>query len=121
MQATVEVVFDHLDASEALRERIHEEVEALEKVFGRFTSCRVVVATPPGQKHKPGPFTARLQINLPGGKQVIIDGAHSPEKAHDDPQVAVHHAFLAAKRQMKGAVDKMQGKVKNHEPSTPLA
>jgi hypothetical protein len=35
--------------------------------------------------------------------------------------VAVHHAFLAAKRQMKGAVDKMQGKVKNHEPSTPLA
>jgi ribosome-associated translation inhibitor RaiA len=45
MQATVEVVFDHLDASEALRERIHEEVEALEKIFGRFTSCRVVVAT----------------------------------------------------------------------------
>lgn len=114
MTASVEIVFDHLDASDALKERIHKEVEDLEQVFGRFTSCRVVVATPPGMKHKPGPFTARVQVNMPGGKQVIVNGADSPEKAYDDPQVAVHHAFIAARRQIRELADKMQGKVKNH-------
>lgn len=114
METQLEIVFEGMDTSDAVRTRVEKEVQKLERVFDRITACRVVVEAPGHGKHKGGLFNCRIHMLLPGGAEVAVNRNHSRDHAHEDVYVAVRDSFNAAKRQLQDVVRKMEGKVKTH-------
>ncbi|MGH7006331.1 MAG: HPF/RaiA family ribosome-associated protein, partial [Alphaproteobacteria bacterium] len=72
METEPKIAFENMDSSDAVRERIKDEVSRLESVFGRITSCRVVVDKPEKGRRKGTPFQIRIHLVLPGGREVAV-------------------------------------------------
>ena len=113
METPLKISFQGGDASEALSTQIGENVEALEKLYGRMTACHVMVQVP--DRHS-GLFAVHIHITLPGGADVNIDHTPAADERFHDPQFAVNDAFRRAKRQITSHVSKRRGDVKTlHE------
>jgi len=115
MEVPLEIVFEGMDPSDAVRGRIEEEMAKLDRFHGRITSCRVVVEAPRHHKAKGGLFSVRVHMTLPG--HVNIEAQRNPPKdqAHEDAYIAIRDAFKAARRQLQDRTRKQKGKVKAHE------
>lgn len=115
MQVPVEIAYQGLERSEALDQRIREEVDKLETFHPRLTSCRVVVTAPHRRHHQGNLYTVRVHLEAPGGVDLTVNRNPSAKHAHEDPYVAVRDAFMAARRRLQDRSRKQQGKVKSHE------
>ncbi|MHA1569203.1 MAG: HPF/RaiA family ribosome-associated protein [Alphaproteobacteria bacterium] len=115
MQIPLEIVFEGMDPSDAVRDRIEQEVAKLEQFHDRITSCRVVVEAPRHHKAQGGLFGVRVHITLPG--HVAVEAQRNPDRdrSHEDAYVAIRDVFKAARRQLQDRRRKQQGKVKAHE------
>jgi cold shock CspA family protein/ribosome-associated translation inhibitor RaiA len=103
-----------LTSSDALGERIQREAQKLEKFQDRIVSCHVTV-TGRSTRHRHGElFAVRLQISMPGARDVVVDRNPLEDHAHEDPYVAVRDAFMAARRKLQDQHRRMEGKVKLH-------
>lgn len=114
METDPQIVFEHMESSEALRARVLQELDELEKFFGRITSARVSMSPPP-QEHKKGYlYRTNIHLVLPGGKEVAV--SHNPVggRAEQDMYTSVQEAFEVARRQLQDQVRLMEGKVKAH-------
>ena len=112
MQTPLKINFQGGEASDALSGLIREHVDGLEKLYGRLTSCQVMVQVP----DRGGPFSVHVHIALPGGGDVNIDHTPSADERFHDPRFAVNDAFRRAKRQVQNYARKRRGDVKNlHE------
>ena len=100
MQNSPQITFRHMAPSDALRARVLEHVEHLERFHGRIISCHVVVDTPPGNQRNGGPFDVKVELTLPG-RQVHARSERGVHVAHDDVYVALRDAFDSAKRQLQ--------------------
>ncbi len=120
MQKPLQIQFRGMDESEALAGNIRDRVEKLEHMFQRATSCRVVVEQSHTNKQKGNLFQVKVEMDLPG-KMLTVSKAHGDNHAHEDPYVAVRDAFDAMERQLRSYSQKIQGKVKHHEPLEPAA
>src|SRR4051812_40610608 len=112
METSVKIGFQGGDASPALTEMINEEVEALERVYGRLTACQVTVRIPDNH-HRTGFYSVHVRLAMPGNYEVVAD--HRPD--NDDrfaiPQFAINDAFRRAKRQIQDRAKKMRGETKS--------
>jgi len=116
MQVPLKIAFEGgLAPSEALRARIEQEVVKLEQFSDRITACRVAVIGRSGRKRHGDLYGVRLQITLPGKRDIMIDRNPDAAHAHEDPYVAVRDAFNAARRRLQDRHRRGQGVVKTRE------
>ena len=115
MQTEPKIVFENIGPSDAVRERILDEIARLERVCGRITACRVVIDKPEKSRRKGVPYQIRIHLALPGGKEVAVHPSTAGHQWNKDPMVAIRTAFDAAKRQLKTKVTRLRGAVKTHE------
>lgn len=113
MQVPIEVNFRNCVPSEQIRAEIEKEARRLDRLFGRITSCKVIVTVPSLLHHRKGElFKIDIHIALPRHKDVIVNKTHSDVHQHEHISVAIKDAFAAAQRQIEDAVRKMRGDVK---------
>ena len=117
METAPEIVFNDMDPSDFVRDRIADEIGKLEHLHGRITSCRVVVETPHRQHHKGKLFGVRIHLTAPGRTDVAVNHEQGDRHEHEDVYVAIRDAFAAARRQLKDKSRRQQGKVKSHDPA----
>ena len=115
METPLKISFQGGDASDALSQLIGENVEALEKLYGRMTACQVAVHIP-DKHHRSHQFSVGIHMALPGGIDINVDHAPQGDNHFADAQGAVHDAFRRAKRLLKDRAQKQRGHVKTlHE------
>jgi cold shock CspA family protein/ribosome-associated translation inhibitor RaiA len=116
MQIPLKIAFEGgLTATDALRERIEQEVGKLERFSDRITACRVAVIGRSGHQHQGDLFQIRIQIVMPGRADIMIDRNPSADHAHEDPYVAIRDAFKAARRRLQDHERRSAGQTKAHE------
>lgn len=120
MQVPVQIDFQGIDASEAVRQHIHDRVAELETRFGRITTAHVAIKGPGGHHQKGGNYLVRIHLALPEGRRVDVDRTPHADERHSEILFAVDDAFNRARRQLQDKVRRMQGAVKVHE-GVPIA
>jgi ribosome-associated translation inhibitor RaiA/cold shock CspA family protein len=100
MEVPPEIAFRGVQASEALKDRIHEGIQDLEEVYDRLVSCRVMVEDTTPARHSGKLFRVRIEVGIPH-QSVVVD--HRPQEGEGarDPQGVVRGAFDVARRRLK--------------------
>ncbi len=112
METEPQIVFENIGTSDAVRQRILEEIAHLEQFHGRLTACRVVVSAPEKHKHKGKLYQVRIHLAVPGRAEVAVRPSTSGHQWNQDPMVAIRNAFDAARRQLQDKSKKKRGDVK---------
>ncbi len=115
MQTPLEIVFQGMNSSFAIEERIRKEAEKLERYHSRITACRVVVEAPHRRHEKGNLFNVRVEITVPGRPPIVVRRNPAENHAHEEPYVALRDAFDSARRQLQDITRKQRGDVKLHE------
>jgi ribosome-associated translation inhibitor RaiA len=111
METPIKIGFQGGEASPALTQMINEEVEALERVYGRLTSCQVTVRIPDNH-HRTGFYAVHVRLAMPGNADVVVDQQPGNDDRLTIPQFAINDAFRRAKRQIQDRAKKMRGETK---------
>ena len=114
MQSPVQIDFQGVELTPALREKVMDHVAGLEERFGRITACRVVLKAP-GKHHRTGLYEINVHLVLPNGKQVDIDRTPPRDERYNDIDFSLNDAFKRARRQLQSQARRLQGAVKVHE------
>jgi ribosome-associated translation inhibitor RaiA len=112
METSLRISFQGSDPSDALRQMIVEQVDALEQLYGRLTACHVVIRVPDKHHRTSGLYSANIHMTLPGGIDINVDHTPQADGRFASPQFAVTDAFRRAKRLIKERVHKQRGAVK---------
>ena len=115
MPVPLEIVFETMDPSDAVRTRIKQEFDKLSRFHDRITSCRVVIKAPKKSKRHGGLFETRIHMGLPGGREINVHRNPTADHSHENAYVAIRDAFAAARRQLRDKSAKLGGAVKRHE------
>jgi ribosome-associated translation inhibitor RaiA len=110
MQVPLQVVFEHIDHSDALETAVRKEARKLERFYGRITSTRVVIARSQHRHHKGNTYCVRIHVEMPGGKRVDITRDPAETGRHEDAYVTVRDAFDAAARQLQDQARMLDGR-----------
>ena len=108
MRTSLQINFRGMDVSPALEQLIREKVAKLEQFHPNVTGCRVVVDKPHHHKAQGEHFIVSVDVSVPGAN-IVANHAH-----HEDVNVALRDAFLAARRQLEEHARKLRGDVKQH-------
>ncbi|MBT6442569.1 MAG: ribosome-associated translation inhibitor RaiA [Alphaproteobacteria bacterium] len=114
MTVPLEIVFQGIDPSEAIEQRIRAEVQKLERYHKRITACRVVVDEAHRRHSKGNLFQVRVHMTVPGHGDLVVNQNHGDNHAHEDAYVAIRDSFAATRRQLQEFVRVQKGKVKTH-------
>jgi cold shock CspA family protein/ribosome-associated translation inhibitor RaiA len=114
METPVEIDFQGMQGTPAVRESIEEHVAKLEQRYGRITACRVVIKGP-GAHHRTGLCEINIRLALPDGREVNIARTPQADERYSDLPFAVNDTFRRARRRLQDHVRRMQGQVKQHE------
>ena len=115
MQTPVEIDFQGMKATDALRASILDHLAALEKRFGRMTACRVAVKAPSEHHRNGGLYEVTIHLLLPQGREVEIARTPQADERHADVDFAVNDAFKRARRRLRDQLRRMRGEVKAHD------
>lgn len=115
MQVPLQIVFEHVEHSDAVETAIRKEARKLERFYDRITSARVVIDRPQHRRNKGDAYNVRIHLALPAGKQVDITREPGPDERHENPYVTIRDAFDAAGRQLQDQAHILNGTVKSHE------
>lgn len=99
MHRPIQIRHRNVPKSEALDELVRRKVEGLERA-GRVHACLVVIEAPRRPSAGGKRYFVTLSIRVPGGEIVVHEGPAS-HKGHDEVEVAIAHAFDAAKRRLQ--------------------
>ena len=113
MQIPLQVTFRDIDPSPAIEADIREKVERLERLFGRITSCRVVIEAHHRTHRKGTLYNCVVDITVPG-REIAVGRVGPQDHAHEDVYVAIRDAFDAASRRLEDHARRMRGDVKTH-------
>ena len=129
----VQISFRNMKPSEAVEDRIREEVSKLETFYEGIIGCRVVVELP-HKHHKRGDlFHVRIDLTVPGAELVVkkepslqaslrqVDHEKQTKSweahaAHKDVFVVIRDAFKEARRQLQDYSQRARGQTKAHIP-----
>ncbi len=107
MQVPLDITFQNMDPSEALRAEVEREARRLEKFHDRITSCHVTVVAPRTRHRQGDPFEVGIRVAMPRHKDIIVDKTRGNIPEHEHASVAIKDAFALAQRQIEDAVRKM--------------
>lgn len=114
MQKEPEIVFRDIEKSDAVRDKIEDRIERLERYSDDLIGCRVVVETPHRHKHKGKIYKVSVEVTVPGD-EIVANRHPEDDHSHEDVFVAVKDAFKAAERQLKEWAERRRGEVKKHD------
>jgi cold shock CspA family protein/ribosome-associated translation inhibitor RaiA len=114
MQTPIEIDFQGMDATPAIRVLIAKHVTELEQRYSRVTACRVVLKGPGGH-HRTGLYEVNIRLSLPEGREVNVGQTAQADERHSDLDFALNDAFKRARRQLQDHVRRLQRQVKHHE------
>lgn len=97
--ATIHITWHGLDASEALEQRIREEVDRLRSIYPRAIACRVVIEQPHRHHRHGSHFVVKVELSVPG-KTLVVTRDPAEHRANDDAFAACAEAFDALRRQL---------------------
>lgn len=109
MQVPLDISFQNMEPSEALRAEVEREARRLEKFHDRITSCHVTVNAPGARHRQGGLYEVGIRVAMPQHKDIIVNKSHSDVPEHEHASVAIKDAFEQAQRQIEDAVRKMRG------------
>ena len=118
MQSPLQITFKGFPSSDAVTDRIRSKVHKLEQLFGRITSCRVVIETPHQHHEKGRTFHVGIDLAIPGA-EILANRDAGLNHAHEDVYVAIRDAFDAVSRKLHDHVRRSHGDVKRHALPTP--
>jgi cold shock CspA family protein len=114
MQIPLKVSFQGMDPSEPLENSVREWAAKLDSVYPRILRCEVAVVSPHRSKRQGREFHVRIDLTVPDG-EIVVSRDPGPNKAHEDPYVAIRDSFRAARRQLEDHVSRhLRGDVKTH-------
>jgi cold shock CspA family protein/ribosome-associated translation inhibitor RaiA len=115
MQIPLQISFENAEPSEAVRTAIEQEVARLEKYRHHITGCRVAVVAP-STKHRHGAvYRINIWVTVPPHENIVVSHQPSDDQSHVHVEVAIKHAFAAARRQIEVLAQRASGNVKLHE------
>lgn len=106
MEQQVQVTFQDIEHSDEVESLIRDKVAKLEEFHGRITSCRVAISQPKARGRNGHLFQVRVDISIPGGKEIVVSRDPGVDHAHENLMVAVRDAFDAANRQLDEYVER---------------
>lgn len=109
MQVPIQILFEHVEHSDALEAVVRKEAQRLERFYDRITSMRVVIGRSQHRRHKGDTYCVRIHVALPGGRHVDITRDRAVTGRHEDAHVTIRDAFDAAGRQIQDAVRELEG------------
>ena len=113
MAIPLQVTFRNMTPSPAVRARIREHAEKLERLHDRIMSCRVVIRSPHRHHRKGQIFHVSIDAKVPGG-EIAVNRDPGEHQAHEDVYVAVRDAFEALARRLQDVARRRRGDVKSH-------
>jgi len=114
LESNLTVTFHGLDHSDAVEERVREEASKLDRIFDRLIAGTVRIEVPHRTQGHAKLYAVHIQISMPGKGEIVVSHEPGKHEDHEDLFKTIHHAFNAARRQLKERVEKMRGNVKNH-------
>jgi cold shock CspA family protein/ribosome-associated translation inhibitor RaiA len=116
METPLDIVFHNVAPSDAIKAEINKRVAKLEKLYGRFIACRVVVDAPHQQHRTGNVYEVHIEMVLPGRTLVVNREPHHTKEGHArrDLLTPLRDAFKAAEAQLRGFAKERQGEVKAH-------
>lgn len=114
MTYPTQITFRDIDPTDAIKARIEERSEKLERIFNRITGCRVVVSAPHHHQHKGRLYHVQIDLTLPGGPLVARTNQQD-KHAHEDVYVAIRDAFDAMEKRLRAHAQERGGAVKAHD------
>lgn len=117
MQVPVHVVLKKVPQPAAVREQAMKAASVLERYHGRVTACRIAVTNPDARHKKGGLFDVHVVLQVPGGREIVINRRAEDQPEREHLNVALRKAFAQARRKLQDTVRTMRGDVKRHEPA----
>jgi cold shock CspA family protein/ribosome-associated translation inhibitor RaiA len=117
MDVPLTITFRGMDTSEAAEQQIRNRAQALGRVHGRITACKVVLESSHHRHQKGNIFHVAITITVPG-KEIVVNRDPGQHHAHEDAYVAIRDAFDAARRRLEDHVRVQGGAIKAHEAPT---
>jgi ribosomal subunit interface protein len=113
MTIRASITFRGMAASEALRARIEEHAQRLERFAEDILACNVVVSACEHKHHHGNRYNVRASVTL---RDCTIEAGHtpSPDISHEDAYLAVTQTFDALHRRVEDHVRRRRGDVKSH-------
>ena len=100
MQTPIQITFRHMPPSEAVRARVLELLDRLERFNGRMTSCQVVVEAPAGHQRHGAPFEVKVDLQVPGHDLHVCSDQEAAAD-HADVYIALRDVFDILKRKLQ--------------------
>ena len=88
---------------------VRERANALDRIFEPIATLRVTLEAPVGHHRQGGPFTVRIEADVPGK---LLSVSH---READDLHVAIRSSFEAAERELREYARQLNRQVKVHE------
>jgi cold shock CspA family protein/ribosome-associated translation inhibitor RaiA len=114
----LQITFRHMNPSPAMEARIRALAARFDNLGNDITRCHVIVERPEQHKHHGGLFDVTIDMTL-GDAEIAIRGTHPADHSHEDPYLALHDAFRAARRKLEDYQRKRHHDVKTHEGPAP--
>lgn len=113
MDVPLEVVLRNVEHKKEIEDVIYEKIAKLEQVCDHVTSCRVLVEQNPSHQNKHFSYHIRVDVHVPPHHEIIVK-RDSGRNVHDSLPAVLREAFIAARRQVEGIVERQKRHVKAH-------
>ena len=112
MDKPVEVHFHGIEKSDAVEAKVRDKVAKLHRHFERMTHCRVVLEAPHRNPAKPKVYQVKIEVGIPGQRDLVITHEREGPHANDDLNLAVRDAFEAAVRRIDDVAAKITSRAR---------
>ena len=113
MASPLEIMFHGIEHSEAVEARAREKFKRIEAHFDRITHARVVIEAPQRRSPLPKFFHVRIDIAIPGHKDIVVSHEPDADHAHTDVMLALRDAFAVAQRQVDELASRLDKKARH--------
>jgi ribosome-associated translation inhibitor RaiA len=116
MDIPLELSFNNMEPSDALKAAVGNHIARLEQYYGRILSCRVSIALPhKSQKASGNQPDVHIVVRVPGKEIVVSRGMNHKghKKADNDAYAVLDEAFATVQQRLKEWRRVIQGDVKS--------
>ena len=114
MQIPPEIGFRGLEPGPVLRERLDEEIAALERFCDEIIGCRVMVEVPHRSQQSGNLHHVRIDVTVPD-EELVVSRDPPEHQAHEELFTTVVDAFGAMRRQLEDYTRRRRRQVKRHD------
>lgn len=113
MEIPLEISYRGVSKTDALEALIRDEVDRLERVYDRVTSCRLSVEQPNEHVDSGSVYRVRVEVRIPSG-DIVVRREPGEGDMHDTVTTVVQDVFGRARRALRKQVEQLRRDVKRH-------